>query len=95
MADILVRCSEVLRAAVTGLNKMEDVSALFSTIQQLENEADDVNREALAQLYRDCKSLEDMIYLNKFREVISRLEDTADKFKLMFERLQQVIIKHA
>src|SRR5207244_2298681 len=95
MAEILQRAAATLQEAVRRLPKMEDISELFARMQALENEADDVNRRAMADLYAGAVEVADLVRVMKWQDIITRLEDAADTFKAVFERIQQIIIKHA
>lgn len=95
MATVLLECADTLNTGVAGLARMENISHLFPVMQDLENRGDDVNRDAIAELYRNCKTVEDTVLLMQWKDIIGRLEDAVDKFKKTFEMLQQVIIKNA
>lgn len=95
MSDVIVKCADVLQDGVKRLPKFENLSDLFRTMQGHEKEGDKVERAAVAELFANCRSVEDVVHLMKWKEIVGTAEETVDKFKDVFELLQEIVIKHA
>jgi uncharacterized protein Yka (UPF0111/DUF47 family) len=94
MGELLTRCADVLQKGAERLPKLKDVTDLYGQMQSYENEGDNINRTAQAAWYKNCATIQDMIQMMQWKDIISRLEDAVDKYKDMFELLQHVMIKH-
>lgn len=95
MADIMVECSGILRQGIQRLPKFQDLSDLRKPLKALETKGDRLNRQAVADLFRDCKTVEDVVELIKWKEIIENAEDTIDKFEDVFDVIENVVVKHA
>ncbi|MFN8609017.1 MAG: DUF47 family protein [Vulcanimicrobiota bacterium] len=95
MADIMVECSGILRQGIQRLPKFQDLSDLRKPLKALESKGDRLNRQAVADLFRDCKTVEDVVELIKWKEIIENAEDTIDKFEDVFDVIENVVVKHA
>ncbi|HEY3999026.1 MAG TPA: DUF47 family protein, partial [Candidatus Xenobia bacterium] len=78
--------------AVKGLAEFQDVSPLRDKIHDLEKEGDDINREAIAQLFDGNTAVLDVI---KWKEIYESLEDAVDKCEDAFDILEGIVLKHA
>lgn len=95
MADIMVECSGILRQGIQRLPKFQDLSDLRKPLKALESKGDRLNRQAVADLFRDCKTVQDVVELIKWKEIIENAEDTIDKFEDVFDVIENVVVKHA
>lgn len=95
MAEIMVQCSAILRQGIQRLPKFQDLSDLRKPLKALESKGDLLNRQAVADLFRTCKTVEDVVELIKWKEIIENAEDTIDKFEDVFDVIENVVVKHA
>ncbi|MBS2036548.1 DUF47 family protein [bacterium] len=95
MADIMVECSAILRQGIQRLPKFSDLSDLRKPLKALETKGDRLNRQAVADLFRECKTVQDVVELIKWKEIIENAEDTIDKFEDVFDVIENVVVKHA
>jgi len=95
LLEILEKQVVVVERAVGCLSDLRHADGLrrdLIEIQALENEADEVLREALGRLFRE---LEDAKTLLKWKEVIERLEDATDRCEDVADLLENVILEYA
>ncbi|MDO8671356.1 MAG: DUF47 family protein [Dehalococcoidia bacterium] len=64
-------------------------------INRLENEADDIMRRALAELFDKCSDVETLVEAIKWREVYEQLESATDRGEDIANVLEGVVLKHA
>ena len=95
MADVLVRVASETSKAIPRLRRRSELSHMREhciEINRLENEADDVRRSALAELFRDKVELAEVI---KWREIYEHMEDAVDRCEDIADILEGVMIKRA
>lgn len=95
LADILVRCSHELIAAVGLLKsrgRYREILPILRRIHELENEGDRAFRSALASLFRDMK---DPIEIIKWKEIFEYLETATDRCEDVANVLEGVALKYA
>lgn len=93
LAEIIVRQSEEIAAAMTLLEKdQEGVLAHCVKVNQFENEADSVCRAAIGALFENEK---DPITLIKFKELFEVLEMATDKAEDAANVMEAVVLKSA
>ena len=95
MADVLIRCAEQVRKAVSGLRSMKNAQPILQTcveINQLENEADALLRAALARIFREEK---DPLTVIKWKEVFEYLESASDRCEDVAQIVEGVVLEHA
>ena len=95
MADIMVECSIILRKGIQRLPKFQDLSDLRKPLKALESSGDRINRQAVADLFRGCQTVQDVVDLIKWKEIIENVEDAIDKFEDVFDVIENVVVKHA
>ena len=95
MADIMVECSIILRKGIQRLPKFQDLSDLRKPLKAFENAGDRINRQAVADLFRGCQTVQDVVDLIKWKEIIENVEDAIDKFEDVFDVIENVVVKHA
>ncbi len=95
LATILDECSDLILEAMKRLPKFKDITDLRRAMRKLEAKGDEVNRRSVAQLYRECKSVEDVLELMKWKEIIEGAENGVDKFEDVLDVVEGVVIKHA
>jgi predicted phosphate transport protein (TIGR00153 family) len=92
LASLIVRQSEELAKAVSLLEKHDHVLDHCVEINRLENEADQISRAAIANLFEHEK---DPITLIKFKELYEVLETATDKAEDAANVLEAVVLKSA
>ncbi len=96
LADVLVRACEEVELAVKALKDMGNVEAIRQKcidINRLENDADEILRTALAQLFRTHKS--DPIAVIKWKEIYEILETATDRCEDVANIIEGVALEHA
>lgn len=92
LADIIVKQSEELTKAVSLLGKNGSVLNHCVEVNRLENEADQVSREAIGRLFEGGF---DAITLIKLKELLEILEVATDKAEDVADVLETVVLKNA
>ncbi len=95
LANILVRVTSETSKAIPRLRRRSELSHMREhciEINRLENEADDVRRSALAELFRNRVELTEVI---KWREIYEHMEDAVDRCEDIADILEGVMIKRA
>ena len=94
MADVLVRATEAVAVAVSGLKNLkrsDDVLKACIEVNRLENEGDDILRGALADLFRG----KDPLLVLKWKEVYEALENATDSCEDVANVIEGVVLEHA
>ena len=73
--EVLTRMAELTAEAMPRLRSMRDLSEYWIEINRLENQADQIYRRLVAELFNDCQ---DAITVLKLKEVVDELEAAAD-----------------
>jgi predicted phosphate transport protein (TIGR00153 family) len=94
LSGILHECAKLVIEAVGRLPKFTDITDLRRKMRELEIQGDEVNRQSVAQLFADAKSVEDVLELMKWKEIIEGAENGVDKFEDVLDVLEGVVIKH-
>lgn len=96
LSRILVRQSEEILAGVHALRELKNTDAILkqcSRINQLENDADQVMRDALTELFRDHER--DPIDIIKWKDIYEHLEEGTDKAEDVANILETVLVKYS
>jgi predicted phosphate transport protein (TIGR00153 family) len=91
LAHLILRQAQELKKAVSLLQKNGDILAHCVEINRLENEADQVSRAAIGQLF-DCEK--DPINLIKIKELLEFLESATDRAEDVANVLETVMLKN-
>jgi len=75
-----------------GLRSMHDLSEYWIEINRLENQADQVYRQLLAELFNDGG---DAITILKLKEVVDVLEAAADAFETVAHSVESIAVKES
>lgn len=94
LSEILYECAQLVVEAVERLPKFSDISDLRARMRKLEVQGDETNRQSIAQLFRDAKSVEEVLELMKWKEIIEGAENCVDKFEDILDVLEGVVIKN-
>ncbi len=93
LAELIAKGTEELRRAVfelKNMRKMRDITDSLVRINSIENHADDIFDNAVAQLFRNEK---DAIKLIKIKEVLSVLETATDKCEDAANVIESIVVK--
>jgi uncharacterized protein Yka (UPF0111/DUF47 family) len=91
-AALLERAAALTVPAMQGLASLSGLSDFWVGANAIENEADQVYRAALAQLF-DTET--DAIALLKVKEVLDRMEEAADAFEHVANVVQSIAAKES
>ena len=90
--EVLVRMSELTAEAMPRLRSMSDLSEYWIEINRLENQADQLYRRLLAELFNgDLKATAIM----KLKEVVDGLEAAADAFEKVAHTVESIAVKES
>jgi predicted phosphate transport protein (TIGR00153 family) len=92
LAGIILKQTEELKKAVSQLNKNHHLLEHCVEVNRLENEADQVCREAIGRLF---DGEYDPITLIKLKELLEILEDASDRAEDAANVLESVVLKNA
>ncbi len=92
LAEIIHSCGKTLQKAFIALEKNEKLVVHCIEVNRLENEADRLVRQAVADLFNKET---DPILLIKLKEVYEFLEDTTDRCEDVADVLQNVVVKNS
>ncbi len=95
MADVIMKASVEINTAFSGLRDVLNLSKYKDNchrIEELEEEADDINHRYLARLFEEER---DAIELIKKKDIIAALEKAVDRCDDVADILSSVIIKIA
>ena len=90
MAVVLVGCAEQVAAALRGLRNGADLSAQLVEIHRLENEADRLQRAAVAGLFANGI---DPMMLIRWKDIFDTLEAAVDACETVANVLEGIAIK--
>ena len=90
MAVVLVGCAEQVAAALRGLRNGADLSAQLVEIHRLENEADRLQRSAVANLFANGI---DPMMLIRWKDIFDTLEGAVDACETVANVLEGIAIK--
>ncbi|HPO14742.1 MAG TPA: DUF47 family protein [Candidatus Hydrogenedentes bacterium] len=95
LVDVLVRASQEIIQAVTGLRNMKNQDTIKMhciKLFDLENEGDILMRNALADLF---KHETDPIKVIKWKEILERLEKATDRCESVANIIQGIVIENS
>jgi uncharacterized protein len=90
--EVLVRMAELTAEAMPKLRSMSDLTEYWIEINRLENQADQLYRRLLAELFNgDLKATAIM----KLKDVVERLEAAADAFEKVAHTVESISVKES
>lgn len=95
LADVLVRSTEAVAIAVAGLKRVKQSDVILKAcieVNRLENEGDEILRNALADLFRGAT---DPLLVLKWKEVYEALENATDRCEDVANIIEGVVLEHA
>ena len=90
IADVLVRASDQLALALTGLHDGSDAGAHLVEIHRLENEADRIVRDAVASLFDN--GIDPMVVI-RWKDIFESLEAAVDACETAANVLEGIALK--
>jgi uncharacterized protein len=91
-ADVLVRVTEEMQAAIRGLRTLGDTDRHLIEINRLENEGDRVYRKTVARLYSGQFKAMDVL---KWKDIIDEMERAVDACEDIANSIESITLKHA
>ncbi len=92
LAGIIVRCTDQIVRGVTALPKFDYIQEHCIEINRLENEADEVSREAIAGLFiGEAPPIEVL----KWKEIYETMETATDRCEDVANLLEEIALKHS
>jgi hypothetical protein len=91
--EVLSRMSELTAEAMPRLRSMKDLAEYWIEINRLENQADQIYRRLLAELFNGTHL--DAITIMKHKEVIEELEAAADAFEQVAHKVESIAVKES
>lgn len=95
LADVLVRATESVAIAVGGLRDLRKTQVILDAcieVNRLENEGDEILRNAVATLFREAT---DPLLVMKWKEVYEALESATDRCEDVANIIEGVVLEHA
>ena len=90
--DLLCRAAQLTAAAMPRLAQPQELTAFWVEVNQLENEADQVYRRLLSELFNGDR---DALEVMKLKEVVDELEAAADAFEHVANAVHSIAVKEA
>lgn len=90
LAEIVARSGEQIEQAVDNLRSFKNLTAFTIEINRLENEADQISREAVADLFEGPHDVLDVL---RWKEIYDRLENAADQCEDVANVIESIVIK--
>ncbi|MQA14577.1 MAG: DUF47 family protein [Pseudonocardiaceae bacterium] len=91
--DVLRRAATVTAQAMPRLRTMQELSSYWIEVNSLENEADQVYRRLLAQLF--TPGTHEVLTVLKLKEVVDHLEMAADAFEKVANTVESIAVKES
>lgn len=91
--DVLRRTATVTAEAMPRLRTMDGMPEYWIEVNRLENEADQVYRHLLAELFTE--GAYEVLTVLKLKEVIDDLEEAADMFEKVAHQVESIALKEA
>jgi hypothetical protein len=95
LAAVLVRATEAVARAVAGLRNLRRADAVLEhciEVNRLENEGDEILRNAVAKLFKENA---DPLLVMKWKEVYEALENATDRCEDVANIIEGVVLEHA
>ena len=90
MTAILAECGRQIEKAVENLKDMKNLMSFTIEINRLENEADQISRQVVADLFSGEHEILDLL---RWKELYGRLESAADQCEDVANTIESVVIK--
>jgi hypothetical protein len=91
LASILARCGAQLEQVVGNLKGFKNLMGFAIEINRLENEADHISREVVADLFSGAHDLLDVM---RWKEIYGRLEGATDRCEDVANTIEAIVLKN-
>jgi len=91
LSSILVKCGTQIEYAVANLKDFKNLMGFTIELNRLENEADVISREAVADLFSGKHEVLDVL---RWKEIYGRLESAADQCEDVANTIESIVIKN-
>ena len=91
LSAILAKCGTQIEQAVDRLKDLKNLMSFTIEINRLENEADNISRQAVADLFDGSHDLLDVM---RWKEIYGRLEGAADKCEDVANAIEAIVLKN-
>lgn len=92
LADVLVRSTDQIVRGIEALPDADAIHPFCIEINRLENEADEISREAIANLFDGEIAPLDVI---KWKEIYETLETATDRAEDVADLLEEIVLKRS
>jgi predicted phosphate transport protein (TIGR00153 family) len=92
LAVILTACARQIEQAAANLKDFKNLMAFTIEINRLENEADGISRDAVADLFSGRHDVMDVM---RWKEIYGRLENAADQCEDVANTIESIVIKNS
>jgi predicted phosphate transport protein (TIGR00153 family) len=93
LGQIVVRAAELIEKAVKNLRHFSGLKEFLVEIHSLENQADQITRRMVAQLFNEAN--QDVLNLIKWKEIYARLEHATDRMEDVANVIEDIVVKNA
>lgn len=90
LTGILAECGRQIEQAVDHLGTMNNMMSYTIEIHRLENEADGLSRQVVADLFSGRHEILDVL---RWKEIYGRLESAADKCEDVANAIESIVLK--
>jgi predicted phosphate transport protein (TIGR00153 family) len=91
LAAVLAKCGAQIEQAVDHLKDFKHLMSFAIEVHRLENEADTISRQAVADLFDGSHDLLDVM---RWKELYGRLEGAADKCEDVANIIEAIVLKN-
>lgn len=91
--EILARMAEVTAEAMPRLRSLKDLSSYWIEINRLENQADSLHRQMVADLFNNGAA--DAVQVIKVKGIIDGFENAADSFEKVAHMVEGIAVKES
>jgi hypothetical protein len=91
LTGILARCGAQIEQAVGGLKDLKHLMSFTIEINRLENEADTISRQVVADLFSGRHEVLDVM---RWKEIYGRLESAADRCEDVANTIEAIVLKN-
>jgi predicted phosphate transport protein (TIGR00153 family) len=90
LAAILAACGRQIEQAVSRIKDFKGLMAFLIEIHRLENEADNISRDAVADLFSGTHEILDVM---RWKELYGRFEGAADRCEDVANTIEAIVLK--
>ena len=91
LAEILAKCGVQIEKSVDHLKGFKNLMSFTIEVHRLENEADTISRQAVADLFDGSHQVLDVM---RWKEIYGRLEGAADKCEDVANTIEAIVLKN-